>query len=58
MSPKVQDYLERAEHCERMASAAKDSGAKAAFVEVAQQWRDLARQQERLEKQFTRPQSK
>ena len=44
MSTKVQYYLERAEHCERMAALSSDREVRANFAELAQQWRDLARQ--------------
>jgi len=50
MSPKVQQHLERAEYCERMASTSNDFDVKSSFREAAEQWRNLARQQERMEK--------
>ena len=43
MSMKVQDYLERAEYCERMAWLVSAYEARAIFAELARQWRDLAR---------------
>jgi hypothetical protein len=49
MSMKVQDYLERAEYCERMASLVSAYEARAIFAELARQWRDLARQHQDLE---------
>ena len=41
---KVQYYLERAEHCECMAALTSNREIRANFAELAQQWRDLARQ--------------
>jgi hypothetical protein len=49
MSTKIQHYLERAEHCEHMATAAIDYEARAHFAELARQWRELARQHQDLE---------
>jgi hypothetical protein len=46
---KVQDYLERAEYCERMAWLVSAYEARAIFAELARQWRDLARQHQDLE---------
>ena len=43
LSTKVQYYLERAEHCERMAALTSNREVRANFAELAQQWRDLAR---------------
>jgi hypothetical protein len=48
MSTKVQYCLERAEHCERMAALTSDREVRANFAELAQQWRDLARQHQYL----------
>jgi hypothetical protein len=48
MSTKVQYYLERAEHCERMAALTSDREVRANFAELAQQWRELARQHQYL----------
>ena len=48
MSTKVQYYLERAENCERMAALSSDREVRANFAELAQQWRDLARQHQDL----------
>jgi hypothetical protein len=48
MSYTAKQCLERAEHCERMASQAKDRDAKMAFGECAKQWRELARQKSDL----------
>ena len=49
MSYTAQQCLDRARECERMASQAKDRDAKAAFVELAQQWQELARQKKELD---------
>src|SRR5262244_2125794 len=48
LSTKVQYYLERAEHCERMAALTSNREVRANFAELAQQWRDLARQHQYL----------
>jgi hypothetical protein len=50
MNSKVREYLVKAEYCERMASASNDIDARASFREIAHQWRELARQQESLDK--------
>src|SRR6516164_867513 len=47
LSTKVQYYLERAEHCERMAALTSNREVRANFAELAQQWRDLARQHQK-----------
>src|SRR5262249_46757890 len=39
LSTKVQYYLERAEHCERMAALTSNREVRANFAELAQQWR-------------------
>jgi len=49
MSYSVQQCRDRATDCDLMASQAKDSVAKAAFIECALQWRELARQKEDME---------
>ena len=49
MSSRVQSYLDKAAHCEALATAATDREARSSFAEVARQWRDLARQVEALE---------
>jgi hypothetical protein len=46
----AQQCLDRARECDWMASQAKDQDAKAAFVELAQQWQELARQKEEVER--------
>jgi hypothetical protein len=38
----MMSYLERAEHCERMALIVADPDAKARFVQLARLWRGLA----------------
>jgi hypothetical protein len=49
MSTKIQDYLERAEHCGHMAAQAIEYETRARFAELARQWRALARQHQDLE---------
>ena len=49
MSYSSQQCLDRAMECDRMALEAKDRDAKAAFVECARQWHELARQKKELE---------
>ncbi len=44
----AQQCLDRAAECCRMASRAKDREAKAAFIECARQWQELAQQKEAL----------
>ena len=51
MSYTFQECLDRARECEWMASQAKDDDAKAAFVECARQWQDLARQKQDMERE-------
>jgi hypothetical protein len=46
----AQQCLDRARECDWMASQAKDENARAAFVELAQQWQELAQQKEDLER--------
>jgi hypothetical protein len=48
MSYSPQQCLDRARECDWMASQAKDRDAKTAFVELARQWHELARQKEEL----------
>ena len=43
-------YLERATECERQAALARDPQARAVFSDLADQWRDLARQVETLDR--------
>jgi hypothetical protein len=46
----AQQCLDRARECEWMASQAKDSDAKAEFIELSRQWLELAGQKEELER--------
>jgi hypothetical protein len=48
MSYNAQQCFDRARECEWMASHVKDRDAKAAFVECARQWLELARQKQEL----------
>src|SRR5262249_15799662 len=48
LSTKVQYYLERAEHCERMAALTSNREVRANFAELPQQWRALPRQHQNL----------
>jgi hypothetical protein len=46
----AQQCLDRARECDWMASQAKDQDARTAFVELARQWQELARQKEDVER--------
>jgi len=48
MSTHSLNYVQRAEHCEQMALRVKDSEARLRFVELARQWRALAKQAEEV----------
>jgi len=50
VSYSAQQCLDRGRECNWLASQAKDSRAKAAFIECARQWHELARQKEDLER--------
>jgi hypothetical protein len=50
MSYRGQQCLDMAKECGRMASQAKDRDAKAALIECARQWLELARQKEQLDR--------
>ncbi len=50
MSYNAQECLDKAKECERIALQAKDRDAKATLIEIAQQWRELARQKGELER--------
>jgi hypothetical protein len=50
LNPRVQRYLDKARECERLAAQAHDPDVKAAFAEVSRQWRELAGQVERSER--------
>ena len=45
----AQQCRDRARECEWMSSQAKDSDARDLFIELAQQWQELALQKEELE---------
>ena len=49
-SERVQRYLDNAEKCECKAIEAVDGRTKKIFLECVQQWRQLARQVEELER--------
>jgi len=55
MTYSVQQCLDRARECEWMASQAKDHDAKAAFIECARQWQELARQKQEIEQERRLP---
>ena len=42
---RAEEYRKRAEEAEAMAAATRDPGAKQAYLEIAQQWRQLAEMQ-------------
>jgi hypothetical protein len=50
VSYSAQQCLDRATECDRMALDAKDCDAKAAFMECARQWLELARQKKDLQR--------
>ena len=43
-------YLERAAQCEHLAASVRDPQAQAIFFDLANQWRDLARQVKTLDR--------
>jgi hypothetical protein len=47
---RAEEYRKRAEEAESMAVAAGDPSAKKAYLEIAQQWRQLAEHAERMER--------
>ena len=49
-SARAQRYLDNAEKCESKAEEAVDDHTKKIFLEYVQQWRQLARQVEELER--------
>jgi len=54
----VEQFRQKAAHCDHMASQAKDLDAKSYFAEAAEQWRELARGLKRwIEIGTARPQS-
>jgi hypothetical protein len=53
MSARARDYLFRAMSCERMAGVVMDDAIQAIYLDLAAQWRDMARQAEMFE--FDKP---
>jgi phage anti-repressor protein len=49
MSYSAKECLDKARECTLMASEAKNRDIRAALIQVAQQWEELARQKEDLE---------
>jgi hypothetical protein len=47
---RAEEYRRRAEEAEAMAAAARDPSAKQAYLEIAQQWRQLAEHAEHMER--------
>ena len=54
-SSRAEQFRQRAAHCDHMASQVKDLDAKRSFVEVAAQWRELARVTEALVREQNEP---
>jgi hypothetical protein len=50
MSTEIRDYLKSARYCDQMAAMSADYPVSATFVELARQWRELARQRRTLKK--------
>jgi hypothetical protein len=50
VSSRADEFRQRAAHCDHMASQAKDLDAKCSFAEASEQWRELARVIEKLER--------
>jgi hypothetical protein len=50
-SAKVRGFIDRAEECEVKALSAKDPGVRLSFSQLARQWRGLAHQVEKLERE-------
>jgi hypothetical protein len=50
MSTEIQEYLKSARYCDEMAAMTADDPVSATFVELARQWRELARQRRTLKK--------
>jgi hypothetical protein len=46
MNTRARDYLTRAMACERMAGIVMDEAIQAIYLDLAAQWRDMARQGE------------
>jgi len=47
---RAEEYRKKAEEAEAMAAAARDPSAKQAYLEIAQQWRQLAEHAEHMER--------
>jgi hypothetical protein len=54
MPAQNENYLEKAAYCDRMASRATDTDAKARFTDAAKRWRDAARRIQRLEDELAK----
>jgi len=50
-SAKIQGFLDRAKECEIKPLQAKDIDVRSSFSQLAQQWRELARHVENLERE-------
>jgi hypothetical protein len=50
MNTEIRDYLKSARYCDQMAAMTADYPVSATFVELARQWRELARQRRTLKK--------
>jgi hypothetical protein len=50
----VQQCIDRARECDRMASRVKESDAKILFLDLAQQWLELGWQKEDLERDLAK----
>jgi len=50
-SAKIQGFLDKAEECETKALQVKDPDVRSSFSQLARQWRGLARQVEKLERE-------
>jgi hypothetical protein len=55
VSSRAEQFRQRAAHRDHMASQVKDLDAKRSFVEVAAQWRELARVTEALDREQNEP---
>jgi hypothetical protein len=47
---RAEEYRKKAEEADTMAAATRDPGAKKAYLEIAQQWRQLAEHAENMER--------
>jgi hypothetical protein len=50
----VQQCIDRAKECDRMASRAKESDAEILYLDLAQQWLELAWQKEELKHEIAK----